>query len=217
MGLESNGGNGGGNKTFLTINGGKIKQASTEGTPGVEKREWEKDGKSGVKWEIPHDSLSGHIVGLNFKDGDFGTSLIVDLQDDSGIYSLQITTKSRYFDDIAKKLKSINLGEVVKLTPFDFESKTDKDSKGDPKKIVGISVNQNGEKITSYYYDGKKSINKMPKVDEKEKEEMGKDYWTIYFVKVGNFLKKEIEGVNVPEPKVIEKSSDTDIDDLPFG
>ncbi len=194
--------NEGGKKTFLTINDGKIKRAATEDTPGAEKREWKtKDGKSGVKWELSYPDVTGNIVGLNYKDGDYGTSLIVDIQDGAEVFSLQISTKSKYYDSFAKLVKSINLEEAVTLRPYNFE-----DEKG--KRRTGISVTQNGEKVTNYYYDGKKNINKMPKVDEKELEEMGKDYWTIYFTKVGVFLKKEIEGVKVPTPKEASVSLD---------
>lgn len=199
MGLGTT--NEGGNKTFLSIIGGKIKVPSSEGAPRAEKREWEtKDGKSGVKWEITEDFVSGHIVGLNYKDGDYGTVLMIELQDGADFYSLQLSTKSRYYDDFAKKAKAIDLSKEVTLTPFDFEGTN---SKGEEKKIVGISVTQDGEKISSYYYDGKKSINKMPAVDEKEKKELGSDYWTIYFTKVRAFLKKEIESIKVPEAREV--------------
>lgn len=210
-------------KTFLTIIGGKIKEPSEESAPGAERRDWElQDGTKGTKWEKTHNFVEGNIVGLNYKDGEYGTSLIVDIQDGAETFSLQISTKSRYYDDFAKKVKSIDLSKPVTLTPFDFESEKDKDKNGNPKKIVGVTVRQDGEKVKSFYYDGKKSINKMPKVDEKEKKEMGKDYWTIYFTKVGVFLRKEIEGVEVPEPQVFEsKSNEVTVvnlpaDDLPF-
>ena len=205
--------NEGGSKTFLTINDGNIKQAAKEDTPGAVKREWEaKDGTKGEKWELSYPNVSGNIVGLNYKDGDFGTSLMVDIQDGSEIYSLQISTKSRYYDDLAKKIKSIDLEKPVELAPYNFEG-------DNAKRFTGVSVKQGGEKVMNYYYDGKKSINKMPKVDEDELKDMGKDYWTIYFVKVGSFLKKEIEGIKVPEAKVVEKSVDIDEDEaqpLPF-
>jgi len=210
MGLGST--QSGTNKTFLSIIGGRIKEPVEESTPGAERRDWEtKDGKSGTKFEKTHEFVEGHIVGLTFKDGDYGTSLIIDLQDGSSTYSLQVSLKSRYFDDLAKKLKAINIDEKVTLTPFDFESDKDKDKNGDPKKIVGVSVHQNGEKIKSHYYDGKKSINKMPKVDDKEKEELGAAYWTVYFTKVGVFLRKEIESIKVPEPKAFEALPETEV------
>jgi hypothetical protein len=213
------------NKTFFSIIGGKFKQPSTEGTPGAEKREWEtKDGKSGVKWEITHDNLEGKIVGLRYKDGDYGTSLVVTIQNGNDMGELQISTKSRYYDDIAKKLKSIDLEKTVTLSPYDFEGQN---KKGEDKKFTGITVIQGNEKVTSYYYDGKKNINKMPAVDKKEKEELGDAYWTVYFAKVGAFLKKEVEGIKVPEPTPIDpidaavpeepKMPDTEeVDDLPF-
>lgn len=215
MGLNSNST---GQKTvFLSIVGGKIKQPSEEGTPGAERRDWEtQDGKSGTKWEISHDSIEGNIVGLDYKDGDYGTSLIVKLQDGNDLFSLQFSVGNRYYDDFAKKIKSLDLTKRVKLAPYDFEA----ENNGKMKKIVGIAVYQDGEKITSYYYDGKKNINKMPKVDEKEKEELGKDYWKIYFVKVGVFLRKEIEGIKVPEMQPITtpeiESAPEEDDDLPF-
>jgi len=220
MGLGST--NGGSSATFLSIIGGKIKQQAEEETPGAEKRKWEtKDGKSGIKYEITHDFIEGNIVGLSYHDGDYGTSLAVKIQDGADTYNLQISTKSRYYDDFAKKVKALDLNKPVKLSPYDFEDKEKKDKKGNPKKISGISVYQEGEKIVNYYYDGKKNINGMPKVNEKEKEELADAYWTVYFAKVGAFLKKEIEAINVPAPKAVEvqeqESSDSDDNDnLPF-
>lgn len=201
MGLVSS--TGGGDKTYLHIIKGGIKQSVSEDTPGAIKREWEtKDGKSGTKYELAYEAIEGNIVGLSYKDGDYGQSLIVDLQDGPEMYSLQISTKSRYYDDFAKKIKAVNLDEKVSLAPYDFEGQ---DKNGKDKRFSGITITQNGEKITSYYWDGKKSINKMPKVDEKEREELGDAYWTVYFAKVGAFFKKEIEGIKVPEPTVVDK------------
>ena len=214
-----------GNKPFLSIIGGNIKQPSSEGVEGAVKREWEsKDGTTGVKWELTHDFVEGNIVGLNYKDGDYGSSLIVDLQEGNDVYSLQISTKSRYYDDFAKKVKALDLTKRVKISPYDFESKTDKDKKGNPKKIVGVSVYQEGEKIMSHYYDGKKTTNGMPEVDKKEQKELGDAYWTVYFAKVGAFLKREIEGVEIPEftPKAEEVAKQETVEDdalnedLPF-
>lgn len=195
MGLGTN--SGGGKATYIHIIGGKFKESATEETPGAEKREWEtKDGKSGTKWELTHDYVTGKITNLEYRDGEYGTDLMVTVQDPEAKIVIQISEKSRYYDDFAKKVKAIDFNEEVYLAPFDFDGEN---AKGKAKRFAGITIKQGDKKITSYYYDGKKPINKMPKVNEKEKEEMGDDYWTVYFTKLRVFLKKEIQGIKLPE------------------
>ena len=181
------------NIMYLSIVWGNLVQKSEEGVPGVKKREYElKDGTKGVKFEKHHRNLTGTISKIEFVKTDFGEQLALTLVSGEDTARLAINTDSRYFADFGKKLPNINLDNEVELNPFDFVT-------SDGKQLRGLSIKQEGEKITDNYWDGKKNINGMPSVAKADAKTYDSDDWKAFFIGVKKFLKAEIQKVEVKE------------------
>ena len=172
--------------SYLTIVGGKMVEKVEEGTPWAVKREYEtSDGNKWVKFELQYKNLDWIIADVEFKDWDFGEQCIIILQDWSNLDKLTLNTDSRYFADFAKKLPNIKLAEKVTINPFDFETNW--------KRLTGLSIKQDWEKIENYYWDGTKAINGMPEVSKAEAKKYDKDDWKSFFIKVKKFLKQKVK------------------------
>ena len=193
-------------KVFLTILAdGKFHQQVEEGTEGAVKREIKDKTTNEVtdtKFELIHDSVKGIITEVTIIEGKYGKNLQITI--DTEVISLGV--KTNFGEDMLKKLPSLDLLKEVILTPYSFLPK------GEENKKKGITVYQDGIKVSSYYYDieKKESINGCP-----EPENGGKgfdsDDWTNHFNVVRKFMIKEIEKLPVfveatkEETKDIEK------------
>jgi hypothetical protein len=170
-------------KKFITVLAdGKFHQTVPEGTEGAVIREYEDSkGVKGSKTELVFDEVSGVITAISFDEGDFGKSLVLEIDGD-GVVSLN--TAGNFGEDVMKKLPNINLKQSVKLVPYSFED--------EGKSRKGITIYQNDEKVQNHYYDSdkKKVSNGMPEFDGDAKD---KDDWKIYFMKVRKFLISETE------------------------
>ena len=188
---------GGGNKTYLSIIDGTLRKQVTQETPGAVKRDWTTpDGKSGTKYECIYDSVSGIITRLSFNDSEYGKFLIVGF---NGGEVLNLNTSHRYFTDLVKKLANADLTKEIALKPFDFEN-------DDKKRITGVSVTQDGVKLTDYFYDAttKKNINGFP-LPEGDTKKYDKDDWKVYFVNVKKFLISYVMLNLVPKIEAVEE------------
>jgi len=170
---------------------GTFRLPAQENEPGAVRREYEtSDGKKGVKWEHVMEQWDGKINGVSFRDSDYGQTL--ELATDDGVFSLN--TDHNYAQDLMAKLPNIDFDKDVTLRPYSFE---------DEKKKLrrGVSVEQEGEKIKSFFYDPekKKSINGVPEVSKKDAEGYDKDDWKMHFIKVRKFLVKYIEDNVAPK------------------
>jgi len=194
-------------KMYLSIIGWTLVQKVEEGSAGAKKRPYEKaDGTKSSKWEISYKNLSGKITGMTFKDGDFGEQFLLQLSDSDSNYQISMTTDGRYFTDFAKKLPNLELSEDITLNPYDFTTK-------EGKQLRGLSVVQDGEKITSAYWDGKKTLGGMPEVSKEDAKGYDKDDWKTYFISVKKFLKKEVATVTVVATAV-EGVTTTEAEDI---
>jgi hypothetical protein len=180
-------------KTYLSVGFGKIRQKQTENkqkvdanTPNAVKRETQSGAES---WALEHDFVSGKIEKIFFKeDKEYGNSFEVVISDAVDIYQLSFTEESRFWFDFAKKLPNIDLSKEVKITAYDFE---DKESK---KRRAGISIEQSGVKINSFYDekdgDKYKLLHGFPNaptdMNWKDKDEV-----KVYFISVKKFLRSE--------------------------
>ena len=210
-------------KVYLSIVGGDFSQKVEEGTPNAVRREYKlKNGTQGVKYEIIHKGWFGIIRDIKLKQTDFGE--VVNVFFDDAIVSIQ--TDSRYFSDFAKKIMSANLEEKIFLSPFDFES-------DDGKRIIGMSVIQNGTKLTNYYWDteNEKPTNGFPE-PEGNTSSYSKDDWKIFFIGVKKFLLNELEKLEfsdkveeheVEQPQEeeipiiqVEDEEEVKVEDVPF-
>jgi len=171
-------------KPYLLITQGKISQKVEESTPGAIRRDYElKDGTKGTKFVHYFKNWTGKVKDLRIKDGDFGQTLEIVFSD----AILTLNTESRFFTDFCKKIMAVDINQPITVSPFDFES--------EGKRIVGMTVIQNDEKINSYYWDGEKNTHNFPE-PPKDKDEMTKDDWKIYFINVKSFLLNEIQKQN---------------------
>lgn len=186
-------------KNYLSIAQGAIRQTVSEHTPGGIRRDYEtSDGTKGYKFEFVYKSWEGKIIDIRVKDGKFGE--VCEIEFDDAVLSLG--TSGRYFMDLIKKLRNININRTVTLTPYDFES--------DGKKLVGVSVVQNGEKIPNYYWDKvkEKTVNGFPIPTFNTRQAKTRD-WDKYWIDVTEFLVSEIEKIRENIKKdVIERVDD---------
>lgn len=189
-------------KEFVSIIGGKFRKQVEEGTPESIKREYEKsDGSKGVKYELVFHSVEGIISDISFVDTDFGKVCHIGID---GV-TVSTGTDGRYFADIVKRLAGADLSKPVTLKPYDFEA--------DGKKLTGVSVQQGGEKLKNFFYDGKKNLHGFPVMED---ENPDSDDWKIYFTKVKKFLVKYVEE-NMTKATAKDFDDIKEVDDsLPF-
>lgn len=177
------------NRTYLSVGFGKIRQKSLDGKPitgdtvGAKKHETQSGAES---WSIDYDFLEGKIENIFYKeDKDFGSSFEVVISDAADEYQLSFKEDSRFWVDFACKLPNIDLGNKVKITAYDFEYKG--------KRHVGISLLQNGVKITNFYSEKTENgwITKHGFPNSENTNWTDKDDIKIYMIAVKKFLRSE--------------------------
>jgi hypothetical protein len=195
---------------YYTILGsdGKFRLTGPEGTAGSVKREYEDSaGVKGVKNELVFDKLSGKITNVAFHDGKFGKSLQITLTDEVGPMVISLNTATNFGEDAMKKLPNIDRSKVVSFNPYAFT-----DDKGKLRK--GISIVQDGQKITNYFYDEveKKNLHGFPTPKVKKTgKPYSKDDWKVYFIEARQFLVDYIEDNFVTDKAAtIANTDDTD-------
>jgi hypothetical protein len=221
------GSNSGSPRIFLSVGFGKIRQKSLENkekvsasTPEAVKR-LKQDGTE--TWAIEYDYVSGIIEDISYKEDDkYGNSFEVVISDVLDKYQISFGDDNRFWFDFMKKLPNIQIKEPVKITSYDFVDK----SSG--KRKAGISLEQNGKKIASFYdkknEDGSWTLlHGYP--NAKELDWKDKDELKVYLIQVKKFLKKEFNEKIAPfftdKANILaEHRSDIEeiapTDDLPF-
>ena len=220
-------------KPFLSIIEGTLRQKVDEKTKWAQAREYKTKDKMGkeitaTKYELVFFEWSGKIIGINIKDTDYGQVCEVEFTD----AIITVPTDSRYFQDFAQKVMGANLGQTISFHPYDMEG-------DDGKQRKGVSMEQNGKKLKSYYYDPqtKAPCHGIPQPTGNTKT-YKKDDWKIYFLQLKNFLINELEqnlkfgdeiaqieddeipvvgesgGYELPEKK--EEEDEVRLEDVPF-
>ena len=172
-------------KPYLSIVQGALVMPCEKGAPESRERAWEaSDGSKGVKHEIVYQNWTGKILGITFKTGEYGESCYVELED----AILQLGTAGRYFKDFACKILSGDMKKEFIFHPYNMEV-------DGGKKVTGISIKQNGEKLKNYFYDynTKTTLGGFPEVDNTKKEK--KTYWKVYFSLVEEFLIEKLKEI----------------------
>lgn len=171
---------------------GRIHVEVPEGTEGAILRTYEtSDKKTGQKWEHVYDQLRGLIKKVAFREGDFGSQIMVTVGDDSGEKPiiLCLATNGNYGEDLMKKILAIDLEKEVVLKPYSFTT-------DDTKKLKkGVNITQGETKIANYFYDpvAKKDLFGYPKAPKgTAKKPVSKDEWKLYFTQVRIFLVNKI-------------------------
>jgi hypothetical protein len=175
-------------KTYANIiSDGTIRVKTSESDLKAVRRDYElKDGTKGTKFERVYHELSGIIEAIQFYEGDYGKTIHLVVKDGEEKIILSVGMQTNYADDLMKKLPSLDLTKEVTLKPYSFTDKEKKLRKG-------ISINQGGNKIKSFFHDAEnKPLHGFP-VPDKKYTEMDSDDWKMYFIQTKKFLQKFIE------------------------
>ena len=192
-------------KPYLKIIGGQIVQPAKKDEAGAVLREYElSNGTKGSKWEVPFLNWLGIIEGITFKDGEYGETCNIELDD----AILQLSVGGKYFKDIACKLPNADLTKPLLFHPYDMEI--------DGKKRTGVSLQQGGVKLQNYYYnpETKENLFGFPEVDQEKADRKKKTYWKLYFVEVDEFLVDKLKELKFVPPV---KSAQADEAERVFG
>lgn len=140
---------------------------------------------------------------------------------------LQMASDSKWGNDIARKIISTDLTKPLTIKPFSFVPKNS------DKRIEGMSIYQNGEKIEDQYKekDDKGNVTNIngveqfddlaDKAKEITNEKLRSNAWKTYFTTVNVFVvEKMMEFVNSTKlsetEKAEENTSDENVDDVAF-
>lgn len=202
-------------KTYLAIAYGKLRKKGQKGDAGVVERFNDK-GEPNYAYE--YNNIEGKIVDVYYKESrEFGNSYEVTI-DDGELYQVSFKESSRYGKDFISKLPGIDFTKWVKITPYEM-----KDDNG--KERRGISVQQNGDKLKSFFTEkvGDKFVYKhgFPPGREDGKM-MNEKEWKIYDITVQDFLASYTKEHIIPKLKGVKDAPAEPIvdtqtpDDVPF-
>lgn len=145
---------------YLSIQSGKIAHRQSEATATSKARTLE-SGK--VIHEELYDSLEGRITNVTFKDGDYGTQLIITIENDGEVANLQMPLSSNPASGFLKCLPNLNPTAPVKFSP--------KMEEKDGKRKTTLFVNQDGKAVKWYWTkDNQGKLPPLAKVKIKGKE-----------------------------------------------
>ena len=207
---------------YWRISDGMVRKTTTEDDPLAIKRTIKKDGKPDkVMFEQVNKGLRGVIESVEARDGQFGRQLYIAITDGIERFYLQVAWDSSYSRSFLERLPGIDLSKDVDIIPYSFT-----DKKG--KKRSGITLNQDGVKIPSYFREYNEDFTSSTHSYGYPEggDDMETDDWKILGIQQMKFLKSKVvdafpffefegategatEGVN---PKVDDKPKD----DLPF-
>jgi len=151
------------NVTYLSIIGGKVTQRFKEHQFNGEKqltieRKIEDDDGNYVKTVIErhYGGIAGLLQSIKMKDGDYGTTMEIRLATPNNLYNLSVKIDSSYGRSIMFRLNNINPELEVTLKPYNFDDKEKLNSKGKPKRVIGVSVYQKdrgfeGDKVPMFW------------------------------------------------------------------
>jgi len=151
------------NVNYLSIIGGKVTQRVKEHQFNGDnqltvERKIEDDNGNYVKTVIErhYGGIAGKLQKIEMKDGNYGTTMEVRLSTENALYNLSIKLDSSYARSLMFRLNNIDPNLEVTLKPYNFTDNEQKNSKGEPKKIIGISVFQKdrgfeGDKVPMFW------------------------------------------------------------------
>lgn len=188
MGLGNNNADG---RTFLSVAFGKIRQKQLENrekvTSETPKAVMRKTQSGQESWAIEYDFIEGTIQNIFYReDKEYGNSFEVVIRDAADLFQLSFSENSRFWTDFARKLPNIDFNIPIKITAYDF---TDSERK----RRIGISVEQDGIKIQSFYHEQKDdkiiAINGFPSGDDINFND--NDELKVFYIQVKKFLREE--------------------------
>lgn len=145
---------------YLSIQSGKIAHRIAEATETSKQRTLE-SGK--VIHEELYDSLEGRITNIVFKDGEYGTQLIITVDNDGQVGNLQMPLSSTPASGFLKALPNVDPATAVNFSP--------KMEEKDGKRKTTLFVNQNGKAVKWYWTkDNPGDLPPLKKIKVKGKE-----------------------------------------------
>jgi len=194
---------------FVTRVGEPTNERVDPATKTAETRQLKKGDKLGwwvIEEQFTH--IEGIITGIKTEVGNFGLQLFLTINDNGEEMIIRTSLKGNYGSSFVKRLPNIDLKKEVELSPYNFTN-------DEGKRVSGLTVKQNGEKIYSKFT--KDDPGDCPAPKQKKTAEGIKWDWDdqIMFLrdladKYGNDLNAP-DKIDEPVPESIEAA-----DDLPF-
>lgn len=183
-------------KRYLYIlKDGKMHEKAEEGDEGAKMREFEQkndDGSSTVvqKWEKSYPGIVGLIEGIKFYSSKYGTNILIDIKDeDDNQFVLSLKATSRYGEAFMEALPNLDLTKEVDFTSYSFPDKNNPD-----RRIQGLTIKQDDQKVRSYFTSYDEATKKWsypikgyPVPDPKKKYTTEK--WKLFFATRNEWLK----------------------------
>lgn len=149
--------------------------------------------ESKTVWEHHHkNGLSGTLMNItaaqNQRIAKNPWEFIIEMRDAAKRYIISVAADSRYGEDLACKIPSLEYGKETKVKPFDFENPDDKE-----KKIIGITFIQEGAKVPRF-------ITKDNPMGRPQTEgRLDDDDYKIHMVKVKKFYREIVMAHGNPD------------------
>jgi len=212
---------------YWRVSDGMVRKTTTEDDPLAIKRTITKDGQPDkIMYEQVNKGLRGIIESVEVREGQFGKQLYIAITDGIEKIFLQVPWDNPYSRSFLERLPGVDLSKDVDILPYSF---TDKRGK----RRSGISLNQGGVKIPSYYkeynddFTSTKHLHGYPEGgDDMETED-----WKILGIQQLKFLKKNVvdafpffegavdgavKGAKEVKKEPTGKKADDEFSDLPF-
>lgn len=171
------------NRRFATISDGRIVVSHLNPIEGVTETRMNKNGKQ--VHEQKFNSYTGYITGIHSKETSFGKVWEVTMKDGEEEVVISWNYSSRYTNNFFRALPNVELSKEVTFNPWSMKDKNDA-----TKKVIGLSLLQDGKKVP-YKWD-RENPGEMPdlkKIKVKGKEEWDDSDQLLFFE---NYLKNHI-------------------------
>lgn len=159
---------------------GLLREQVEETTPGAKLRIIKDDAgnEKARKFELTYPGITGMVTDVVSYDGEYGTNINVAMKDENdNEFRLSLKASSMYGEDFLHKLPNIDRTKEISIKPYNFES--------DGRKMTGVSMSQDGVKLTNafnYKEDDKwvTPVADYPVVDDKKKPK-NSEAWVAFF------------------------------------
>ncbi len=191
-------------KRYFKIKEGLLREKCDPETPGAVVRTWDKP-QPGSATELTERAWKGKIQGISIVE--FPEREVLDI--DLGDAVISMNTTERMFGDVAAKLPALDLDKEVEFIPYSFIPKDPKIGQdGNPIRLAGCTIKQDGVKITSYFFDieKKKNLHGLPEYNK----DIGdwKIHYTIERSWLAKFIKKEMVFGGEPKEEGMAQADD---------
>jgi hypothetical protein len=179
--------NKGSNGTYLKIFGGKIVEERQENFTSDNEVKVRENKLGNKVYYVEYDSVSGKLVNAEMRHVEQINADVLELTIKDGIdnYLLSLNVDSRYGKSFMARMLGIDLDKPIEILPYDFENK-------EGKKISGLNIYQDGQKINSLYT--KENPNGLPEAKQVRKGKEIKwdftDQVNFYYDKFEEFAAK---------------------------